>query len=128
MTIKDFITSEGITATVEYADDNPSMPDSDNMNHYRVTLHRGRKQLTTPFSQGYGITGDPTAESVLECLVMDAQGIENARDFADWAGEYGYNTDSRAAEKSFRLTLRQANKLRAFLGDSFTVALATEGE
>ena len=126
MTIKDFITSEGITATVEYADDNPSMPDSDNMNHYRVTLHKGRKRLTTPFSQGYGIKDEPTAESVLECLISDAQGIENARDFADWAGEYGYNTDSRQAEKTFRACLRLTHKLRAFLGDSFTVALTTE--
>ena len=58
----------------------------------------------------------PTLETILDCLASDASGIENARTFEDWAGEYGYDIDSREAYKTYKVTKRQTEKLRALLG------------
>jgi hypothetical protein len=117
-TIRDFVTQNGITIKVERADSNKNAPDWKDANHYKVTLKMAGKQLTTYFSQGYGINGEPKASSVLDCLASDAAGYENARDFEDWASEYGYDTDSRKAEKMYKVIGKQADKLKLFLGEN----------
>ena len=117
-TIPQFVKENKIRINVEYADTNKNAPDWKNANHYKVTLKKGNKQLSTYFSQGYGITEEPTAEDVLNCLGSDSSGIENARSFEDWASEYGYNIDSRKAEKLFHICEKQADRLKNFLGDT----------
>lgn len=84
------------------------------------------------FSQGMGHTDNPTLIEVLDCLAVDASGYENAvsatssyqnrggvsgSSFVNWAEEYGYSEDSRAAEKIFKTVKRQANQLKRVLGE-----------
>lgn len=117
-TMKSFIERNRIKINSEWADENKNAPDWKDANHYKVTLRMGKKQLTTYFSQGYAISGEPKADDVLDCMASDAAGIENARSFEDWASEYGYDTDSRKAEKIYNVCVTQAEKLKAFLGDT----------
>lgn len=58
----------------------------------------------------------PLLRDVLYCLVMDAGVIDYAT-FEEWASEYGYDTDSREAEKTYRACLETALQLRAILGN-----------
>lgn len=111
-TIKSFVNRNGIRINSEWADTNKNAPDWKDANHHKVTLKMGRKQLTTYFSQGYGISGEPDAENVLNALSSDSSSFENARSFEDWAEEFGYDTDSRKAEKIYRVCERQADKLK----------------
>ncbi len=60
----------------------------------------------------------PTIEEVLECLQGDFQGLENSGLFEDWADEYGYNKDSRKAEKTYETVKRQAYEFKQFVGHS----------
>jgi len=119
---------------IQYVDRNPHMAtDNWQANHYKVTLRARiggkRKQYTVYFSQGYGIHHDPQCEDILDCLASDAQGVECARDFEDWASEYGYDTDSRKAEQTFKACQREADKLRKFLGyDIYNSLLNAERE
>ncbi|MCK9460691.1 MAG: hypothetical protein M0R80_13715 [Proteobacteria bacterium] len=118
-TINEFINANKIRITNEWADTNRNNPDWKDANHYKVVLKMDNRQLTTYFSQGYGISGEPTAESVLNCLASDTSGFENARNFEDWANEYGYDTDSRKAERIYRVIERQTKQLKRFLGDKY---------
>jgi hypothetical protein len=94
------------------------MDGSADMDNYKVTLRRGSRRMTLHFSKGIGHHGaEPEAAEVLDCLSSDASGIENGSGFEDWCGEYGYDTDSRKAEKTYKVCARQAAKLRVFLGD-----------
>jgi len=86
------------------------------------------------FSQGSGHTADPTLADVLNSLASDASGYKNARDlkttqgtghdkrtadylqFDNWAAEFGYDTDSRKAEKIFRSVKRQSEQLKRTIG------------
>ena len=58
----------------------------------------------------------PDLASVLDCLASDASSVEYVRDFEDWAGELGYDSDSRKAEEIFNMTERQSKELRYVLG------------
>jgi hypothetical protein len=128
-TMKQFVNKNKIKATSEWANANPNMADSQNMNHFKVTLRGGGRQMTLYFSQGYGISGEPDAASVLNCLASDSASVENARSFDDWASDLGYDPDSRKAEKIFKTCEVQAAKLKKFLGEALykTLLWDTEG-
>lgn len=118
MTIQEFIQGAGLSMNVRPADNNPNMPDADRMNHYRCQIKAGRSRMTVLFSMGSALMHEPELKEVLDCLASDASGLENARSFEDWCGEYGYNTDSRWAERTYRTIERQADKLKNLLGES----------
>lgn len=115
-----FINERRITSTVKWADRNPSMPDDDwsrAANHYRVTLRMGRKRMTVPFSMGPAHTAEPSTADVLDCLASDAAGIDG-RDFESWCADYGFNPDSRKAERTYNAIKRHAAALQRFLGSA----------
>ena len=117
MNVKQFCNKHKIKARADWADSNPHMADSQNMDHFKVTLRYAGRQMTLYFSQGYGISGEPTAADVLNCLASDSSSVENARSFEDWASDLGYDTDSRKAEKIFKVCEKQAERLKKFLGE-----------
>lgn len=58
----------------------------------------------------------PQLAEVLDSVALDCSSIDNARDFEDWASEFGYDTDSRKAEKAYD-TCRDAFKsMESLLG------------
>lgn len=93
---------------------------------YSLTLgYKGRK-MTLNYFQGCGIKTDPTSRGVLDCLLSDASGADNARSFEEWASEYGYSNDSRKAEKVYRAVERQTIKLKSLLGADYDTFLEAE--
>ena len=71
--------------------------------------------MTIYFSQGPAIAREPSAADVLDCLASDAAGYESAGSFEDWASEYGYDTDSRKAERTYKAVEKQAADLARIL-------------
>lgn len=59
----------------------------------------------------------PTAASVLYCVLSDAEAIDYPT-FEEWAGTYGYDVDSRSAEKIYRACVESGLKLRRIFGDA----------
>lgn len=57
----------------------------------------------------------PDLGNVLYCLASDSR-ASDYRFFEDWAGDFGYETDSREAEHIYRQCLDQARKLRDLFG------------
>lgn len=74
-----------------------------------------------------GSTISPEIPSVIACLCSDADIIDTSS-FEDWAANWGYDTDSRAAEATYRACLDTALKLRNGLGDAGFAALRTACE
>ena len=85
--------------------------------------------MTVYFSQGSAHKKNPTLAEVLDCLASEASGVDNARSFEDWASEYGYDLDSRKAERTYQICKKQAQELKALLGqDAYNQLLySTEG-
>jgi hypothetical protein len=147
-TVADFVTASHISMTVERTDANPNMDMSNDMDHWKCKITRKwqsceyherqtgkavrytrESSMTVTFSMGMGHHGaEPDIASVLDCLASDANGVDNARSFEDWAGDYGYDTDSRKAEKKYRACVSSRDKLKRFLGDALyqTLLYGTE--
>ncbi len=118
-TIQSFINRNKIRMSCDWADSNPNMVGDDNWSrsasHWKCTIiGPNRRKLTTYFSQGSAISKEPTAADVLSCLASDASGATGT--FEDWCADYGYDVDSRKAEKTYKIIQRQASKLESLLG------------
>lgn len=58
----------------------------------------------------------PKLRDVMHSLLMDSSAIDHPS-FESWAADFGYDTDSRSAEKTYRACLETGLRLRAVLGD-----------
>lgn len=85
--------------------------------HWRCTLSYGERRMVVTFSQGSAHTDDPTVAEVLSCLASDAGSHDSAYAFEDWARDYGFDTDSRKAERAYNAVERQIAALRRVFGD-----------
>ncbi len=65
----------------------------------------------------------PDAPSVVASLVLDSD-VLNYGSFEDWAGDFGYDVDSREAEKTYRACLAIALQMRNGIGEDNLAALA----
>lgn len=137
MHMKHFIRVNRITMTAERVDSNPNM-DSREMDHWKVVFRMPFKDqqrgmsthhtMTTYFSMGFGLKGkEPEAAEVLDCLASDASSVDQ-ESFEEWCSSFGYDTDSRKAEKTYKACQHGAKRLKAFLGDDLyqTLLYSTE--
>lgn len=127
-TLAEFTATASIAMTVERTDRNPHMEGSEGMDNWKCTLFHGKRQMTVHFSKGIGHHGaEPTIAEVLDCLASDSAGIEG-RSFEDFCEYYGYDTDSRRAERTYKVCVKQAEKFKKFLGDERYHVLLWETE
>ena len=130
-TIEQFIGRMGIRSEVYRAHENPNADGfSKDASHWSVKLIRnqkatytsggdaielaGERQLSVFFSQGSAHREQPTAAEVLDCLASDS--TDAFETFENWCAEYGYDDDSRKAEKTYAIVQKQAANLKRFLG------------
>lgn len=80
---------------------------------------RPRKPQTARFDfwQGPAFTLPPTLADVLPCLFSDADAADST--FEDFCDDFGYDTDSRRAEHTYRLCQQTAIRLRHLFGSDF---------
>lgn len=106
-----------ITCEARYGANRTTPDDFAGHNPYRVTLRKGRRQLSTDFFTGSGWRKEPGAADVLSCLCSDAYAGEQT--FEDFCSDMGMDQDSRKAERIWRACKAIAPKLRRFLGEDF---------
>ena len=119
ITLDQFIAKQQLVMDVRSVRRNPHMQGQMPRNFECTINFVGRgyhEPLVVYFSQGSAHKKPPTLADVLDCLASDASGVDNAQSFEDWASEYGYDTDSRKAERTYRICEEQAQKLKALLG------------
>lgn len=132
VTLEQFITEQQLEMSVLPVRRNPHM-DVQMPRNFDCTITmvgRGNHEpMTVYFSQGSAHKKNPTLAEVLDCLASEASGVDNARSFEDWASEYGYDLDSRKAERAYQICKKQAQELKALLGqDAYNQLLySTEG-
>lgn len=117
---KEYLAKYGIEISIKATNSGKCPPFCDGKHihgdEYRVTMKRALTgaRLTFPFwnSQRDSEQGKaPTAYAVLACAGSD---LSCPEEFDEFCAEFGYDTDSRKAEKTFRLCAAFGRKLRAF--------------
>lgn len=66
------------------------------------------------YSQGSAVMGSPTLEDILQSLRCDVSNMPC--DFEDWAGDFGYDTDSRRAYSMYEECYNTYGQLEDNLG------------
>lgn len=123
-TFEQFYVAAKIGFRCTETDHNPNMDSWDaGARHWRCTITRAGRRMSLVFSQGSAHTAPPSPADVLDCLASDAAGYENNLTFEGWCGEYGYDTDSRKAERIYKAVERHAASLKRLLGDDLYSAL-----
>lgn len=80
---------------------------------YKITLSRNGKRYSFNFGQSIaGADEIPTAYDVLSCLQKYDIGS-----FEDFCGEFGYDTDSRKAEKIYKAVCKEYESLCRLYSD-----------
>lgn len=92
---------------------------------WRMVLRTQGRRMQVQYYTGLA-HGKPTAEDLLSSLVSDAHTVRNTDSFEDWAAELGFDPDSRQAERDYRATQRQTERLARFLGDRYDEFLGLE--
>jgi hypothetical protein len=128
MKIERFIESRNVKMDApQLVDDNPNMVADDDWKkkatHWKCIIRRGNKRMTVYFSMGSAHNSAPTLTEVLDCLADDASFIEDEGSFEGWANACGYDEDSRNAEKTYKVCVRQAEALKRMFGDDFKTLL-----
>jgi len=86
---------------------------------YEVTLMRGDQIHKATYRQGTGIDGLPTVGRVVACLLSDARAGFEHNDFESFASEFGYDADSRKAERIYIACRETSSAMRALLGEQY---------
>ncbi len=96
---------------------------------YTITLRYQGRQFTTPFWTGSAHAW-PSTSDVVNCLISDCSMLasygDNPPSFEEWAADYGYDSDSRSAEKTYRDVIAQGERVRRLLGDDYEVICAMD--
>lgn len=108
--------TDSLSAEIDYVSFG-SDDDGWQRDEWDITLHYQGRTMQTKFYTGT-LHGEPTIDDVMESLFSDAQGVEYDG-FYDWAESYGFDTDSRKAERTYLLIVEQTDRLKAFCGDDF---------
>ena len=83
-----------------------------------ITLHRGHRSFTTQYRSGTGHGGKaPGVAEVLRAIESDANAGD--RTFEEFCDEFGYDQDSRKAERIWRACRGVGKRIRRFLGDDY---------
>jgi hypothetical protein len=112
----DFLKKHGIKFSAKMTDDNkcPLFCDGKHVhgNRHRVTFSRNGERFQIMFWNSYNDarTGEPVqAYDVLACLT------KSDPDSFEWfCSEYGYITDSRKAEKTYKAVVKEWQKVERF--------------
>ena len=98
----------------------------ENWNNHLVTVTNtdNKQRCTFEFWSSIAspsLDSDYDVLNAFYCFVGDA--MSGKMDFNDFCGEFGYDTDSRAAEKTWKACKRSAEKLeRIYDGDIYELA------
>lgn len=111
-----FLQTYNIKLSIKYLKhDYHFQDDTDKRDIYKIRLSRNRHSYTINFGQSIANQGqEPTAYDVLACLNK-----YNPNSFTDFCSDFGYDTDSRQAERTYKAVCREwAGIQRVFGNDS----------
>jgi len=86
--------------------------DTRKRNIYSLKLSRGRTSFSVVFGQSIHCTENdqtPTAYDLLACLTKYDVGT-----FENFCGDFGYDTDSRSAERTYKAVCKEWEKVSKF--------------
>jgi len=95
-------------------------------NQYRITLSYKGQKYSLDYWMGIGCKKGPDSAGVMSCLLLDASALDMS--FDSWCMEYGYDIDSRKAEKIYFECCESGARLQKFLGSDYRMFQSAEND
>lgn len=117
-TIQEFLKKYPMSISCKQIDQRPDNNEWKDADHWKCVLRNKAtgKQMTFYYSKGYGHHGkEPNLCEVVSSMASDSDASEE--NFEDWCSNLGYDTDSRRAERIYKLCKEQTKKFIRVLGD-----------
>jgi len=110
----DFLNSVNGKITVKYSHYGKHFADDKTERHIFIfRISRNGKSYTAKFGQSIAAgANEPTAYDILSCLTKYEPGT-----FENFCSDYGYNSDSRAAEKIYKAVKKEFAGVERVFGD-----------
>lgn len=124
-TLKERIELDGITMETMPTEALVMPPGfADGSNGWDCTVRRQRRAFRVTMWMGPALKGEPSIADVLECVLDDAAGVEQAQSFEEWAREFGFSNDEPdRGREVYDACVRQTAALRVWLRDELPVYL-----
>ena len=117
--LENFIAENKIKFSYNWVAERPDNLMSKEMDHWHCVLKANGKTYTFYYSQGYGYHhAEPTLPDVLEALARDYD--PNDMSFEEFCSEFGYDEDSRKAEKIYRAVRKETQALDRLFSEEGT--------
>ena len=117
---EDFLTKTNTTLTIKFKKyDKYFTDDKECRNIYTCTLKRNNEKYSFTFGQSIACTEKnikPTAYDILSCLEK-----YQFNNFKEFCSEYGYDPDSRKAEKIYKACDKQASNIISMFGEDDSI-------
>lgn len=110
----EFAAKHNVTMKINSVNYGKHFPDDKESRYiFNITLKRNRKQYTFNFGQSLASgSEEPTMYDILTCLEK-----YESRDFEDFCSNYGYDTDSIKALKTYKAVDREYKAVNRLFGD-----------
>lgn len=115
---KDFLAKNNAKMTIKFLDCTKKFWGENGRyyhNQYKVIITRNGKRMTITFTDSIYNTQngeEPTEYDILACLQKYDVGS-----FEDFCYEFGYDIDSRKAEKTYKAVVKEYNNVERVFGD-----------
>ncbi len=131
MTIKEFIEKHNLTMIVQRIKARVSSFDyAPRQRHWHCDIGRDTESdvwVGVEFSQGSADNSTPKLVDVMECLAMDASGVENTT-YRQWCDDLGMAPDSIKNLNTYNAIVKNNDTLKQLLGDVWYEFLQCESE
>jgi hypothetical protein len=107
----DLLNAMGVKFTAKYLNYGKHFAeDKESRHRFTLKLSRGKRSFSVKFGQSI-MAGSktPTAYDMLTCLTKYDIGS-----FENFCGDFGYDTDSRAAERTYKAVCKEWEKVSGF--------------
>lgn len=109
----DFLAKNGIKFSAKYLDYAPYFPeDKESRNIYRLTLSRGKERFSVKFGASIYDTNNNTEPNAYDLLASLTK--YDPESFEWFCSNYGYDTDSRKAFRTYKAVCREWEKVNKF--------------
>ena len=109
----DFLNKYSISFSAKYLDYAPYFPeDKESRNIYRLTLKRGKNSVSFRFGASIYDTNNNTEPNAYDLLANITK--YDPESFEWFCSNYGYDTDSRKAFKTYKAVCREWEKVNKF--------------
>jgi len=82
--------------------------------------------MTIDFWMGKGLKRTPTIADVLESLLSDASGFDNARNYLSWCDEFELKPNSPMSQDTYSAIKEHTENLKSLLGSEYETFLSAE--